>query len=187
MSSNLRYGRADAHAVVSLAKENTDILALQELTPEKARLLSTAGLEDAFPFQALRARDDAASVGIWIRYPISTGDTDDDFWLGRRGEGAHPRSDARSGHRRYPYYRHRRQSGAVHPPAASSRCLRRCPSVAAPKDSSCPGPGRGCPEMKARHVALAATSEDPATLEALDAAADAARVRGASGGCRGVR
>ena len=55
MSANLRYGRADADAVVSLAKENTDILALQELTPEKARLLSTAGLEEAFPFQAPRA------------------------------------------------------------------------------------------------------------------------------------
>ena len=37
------------------------------------------------------------------------------------------------------------------------------------------------PEVKARHLALATTSEDPATLEALDAAADAARVRGAPG------
>jgi ATP/maltotriose-dependent transcriptional regulator MalT len=35
------------------------------------------------------------------------------------------------------------------------------------------------PEVKARHVALAATSEDPATLVALDAAAEAARARGA--------
>jgi hypothetical protein len=36
------------------------------------------------------------------------------------------------------------------------------------------------PEVKARHLALATTSEDPATLEALDAAAEAARARGAS-------
>ena len=36
------------------------------------------------------------------------------------------------------------------------------------------------PEVRARHLALATTSEDPATLEALDAAAEAARARGAS-------
>lgn len=35
------------------------------------------------------------------------------------------------------------------------------------------------PELKARHLALASTSEDPATLQALDAAADAALARGA--------
>ncbi len=35
------------------------------------------------------------------------------------------------------------------------------------------------PEVRARHRALAATSHDPATLSALDAAADAARARGA--------
>jgi DNA-binding CsgD family transcriptional regulator/tetratricopeptide (TPR) repeat protein len=36
------------------------------------------------------------------------------------------------------------------------------------------------PEVKARHLALATTSEEPATLDALDAAAQAARSRGAS-------
>jgi DNA-binding CsgD family transcriptional regulator len=35
------------------------------------------------------------------------------------------------------------------------------------------------PELKARHMALAASSADPDTLKALDAAADAARARGA--------
>lgn len=35
------------------------------------------------------------------------------------------------------------------------------------------------PELKARHMALAASSADPLTLEALDTAADAARARGA--------
>lgn len=35
------------------------------------------------------------------------------------------------------------------------------------------------PELKARHLALASTSEDPATLQALDSAADAALARGA--------
>jgi DNA-binding NarL/FixJ family response regulator len=36
------------------------------------------------------------------------------------------------------------------------------------------------PEARARHLALATTSEDPATLKALDAAAETARARGAS-------
>jgi ATP/maltotriose-dependent transcriptional regulator MalT len=35
------------------------------------------------------------------------------------------------------------------------------------------------PEVRARHLALATTNEDPATLEALDVAAEAARARGA--------
>jgi endonuclease/exonuclease/phosphatase (EEP) superfamily protein YafD len=82
MSANLRYGRADADAVVKMAREHADILAVQELTPEKADLMSAAGVDEAFPFQALRACDGAAGVGIWSRYPISTSDTDDDFWLG---------------------------------------------------------------------------------------------------------
>jgi endonuclease/exonuclease/phosphatase family metal-dependent hydrolase len=81
MSANLRYGRADADAVVAMAKEHADILAVQEVTPEKAELLS-AGLDEAFPFRALRAREGPAGVALWSRYPISSSATDDDFWLG---------------------------------------------------------------------------------------------------------
>jgi endonuclease/exonuclease/phosphatase (EEP) superfamily protein YafD len=82
MSANLRYGRADADAVVSIARAHADILAVQELTPEKADLMSAAGLDAAFPFRALRACDGPAGVGIWSRYPISSSDADGDFWLG---------------------------------------------------------------------------------------------------------
>ena len=82
MSANLRYGRADADAVVSMARDHADILAVQELTSEKADLMSAAGVDEAFPYKALRACDGPAGVGIWSRYPISTSDTDDDFWLG---------------------------------------------------------------------------------------------------------
>jgi hypothetical protein len=42
------------------------------------------------------------------------------------------------------------------------------------------------PELRARHLALGATSPDPLTLGALDAAAEAARSRGAPGSRRGV-
>jgi endonuclease/exonuclease/phosphatase (EEP) superfamily protein YafD len=82
VTANLRYGRADAAAVVDLAREHADILAVQELTPEKAALISVAGMADVLPFQALRACDGPAGVGIWSRHPISATDSDDDFWLG---------------------------------------------------------------------------------------------------------
>jgi hypothetical protein len=45
MSANLRYGRADAGAVVCMARDHADILAVQELTPEKADLMSAAGVD----------------------------------------------------------------------------------------------------------------------------------------------
>jgi endonuclease/exonuclease/phosphatase (EEP) superfamily protein YafD len=82
ISANLRYGRADADGVVKMASDHADILAVQELTPEKAELMSLAGLDQAFPYRALRACDGPAGVGIWSRYPIATSEIDDDFWLG---------------------------------------------------------------------------------------------------------
>ena len=42
------------------------------------------------------------------------------------------------------------------------------------------------PELRARHMALAASSADPATLHALDTAAEAARGPRRAGRCRGV-
>jgi endonuclease/exonuclease/phosphatase (EEP) superfamily protein YafD len=82
MSANLRYGRADPDALVGLAREHADILAVQELTPEKADLLSARGLDETFPYCALQAREGPAGVGIWSRYPIDGIDVDDRFWLG---------------------------------------------------------------------------------------------------------
>src|ERR1700694_3767608 len=82
MSANLRYGRADPDALVRLARQHADILAVQELTPDLADRLSAAGLDDTFPFHALRDREGPAGVGIWSRYPISRSSVDESFWLG---------------------------------------------------------------------------------------------------------
>jgi hypothetical protein len=82
VSSNLRYGEADPDAVVALARDHADILAVQELTPEEAVRLSAAGLERILPFKALRDRDGPAGVGIWSRYPLSHSTADEDFRLG---------------------------------------------------------------------------------------------------------
>lgn len=82
VSANLRYGRADAAAVVGLAAQHADILAVQELTPEKADLISAAGIDEVMPHQVLRAREGPAGVGIWSRYPLTADAEYDEFWLG---------------------------------------------------------------------------------------------------------
>ncbi|MGX9789856.1 endonuclease/exonuclease/phosphatase family protein [Mycobacterium sp. MMS18-G62] len=83
VSANLRYGRADPAAVVRIAQAtNADILGVQELTLEKAELLSAHGLGELLPHRALRAREGPAGVGIWSRYPIDSVALDERFWLG---------------------------------------------------------------------------------------------------------
>ncbi|MCV7281824.1 endonuclease/exonuclease/phosphatase family protein [Mycolicibacterium flavescens] len=79
-SVNLRYGEADATAVVTLAREQVDVLAVQELTPQLAENLAELGAD--FPFQVLQPRDGPAGVGIWSRYPMRAGTSFDEFWLG---------------------------------------------------------------------------------------------------------
>ena len=82
VSANLCYGRADPVAVVRLAVEHADILAVQELTPDLTDGLAAAGIGDAFPYHAVRAREGPAGVGIWSRYPLLRGKEYDEFWLG---------------------------------------------------------------------------------------------------------
>ncbi|WP_232004873.1 endonuclease/exonuclease/phosphatase family protein [Mycobacterium sp. ACS1612] len=81
VSANLRYGRADAVGVVRLA-DNADILAVQELTPEKAEQIEAAGIGAVLPHRYLRAREGPAGVGIWSRYALSACRDYDEFWLG---------------------------------------------------------------------------------------------------------
>jgi endonuclease/exonuclease/phosphatase (EEP) superfamily protein YafD len=81
VSANLRYGRADAAAVVRLA-QHADILAVQELTPGKAEQITAAGIDEMLPHRYLRAREGPAGVGIWSRHPLTPGEDYDEFWLG---------------------------------------------------------------------------------------------------------
>jgi endonuclease/exonuclease/phosphatase (EEP) superfamily protein YafD len=82
VSANLRYGRADADAVVHLARQHADILAVQEVTPEKADEISAAGMDEILPYRVLRTREGPAGVGLWSRYPMEPGSEHDEFWLG---------------------------------------------------------------------------------------------------------
>ena len=82
VSANLRYGRADADAVVRLARGYTDILAVQEITPDKADEMTAAGIDEVLPYRVLRTREGPAGVGLWSRHPMRPGAEYDEFWLG---------------------------------------------------------------------------------------------------------
>lgn len=89
LSANLRYGRADAEAVVRYAEASADIVALQELTPAALARLEAAGLDRLFPHRALREMDEPGGVGLWSRHPISDVRIDDGFWLGMLAADVH--------------------------------------------------------------------------------------------------
>jgi endonuclease/exonuclease/phosphatase (EEP) superfamily protein YafD len=89
LSANLRYGRAEAQAVVRYAEESADIVALQELTPAALARLEAAGLDRMFPHRALRQMDEPGGVGLWSRHPISDVLIDDGFWLGMLAADVH--------------------------------------------------------------------------------------------------
>jgi endonuclease/exonuclease/phosphatase (EEP) superfamily protein YafD len=71
MTANLGMGQADPRAVVALARDSADVLAIQEMTPEAAAGLSAAGLDAMFPHRIIDPQPMAAGIGIWSRYPIA--------------------------------------------------------------------------------------------------------------------
>ena len=69
ISANLRDGQAEPQHVGSLARDQTDVLAVQELTPGEVDRLSAAGIDVTFPYRWLDARGAAQGVGLWSRFP----------------------------------------------------------------------------------------------------------------------
>jgi endonuclease/exonuclease/phosphatase (EEP) superfamily protein YafD len=70
LTANLGLGQADPRAVVALARDSADVLAIQEMTPEAAAGLSAAGLDAMFPHRIIDPHELAGGIGIWSRYPI---------------------------------------------------------------------------------------------------------------------
>lgn len=70
MSANLYEGTADPEHLVRSAREQADVVAFQELTPEEADRLSSAGIDATFPHRWLETRDGPGGVGMWSRFPI---------------------------------------------------------------------------------------------------------------------
>ncbi len=72
LSSNLRYGQADPAFVVSLAKENADVVTVSELTPEAVQRLKRSGIESTFPYANLDPKPGPGGIGMWSRYPLDS-------------------------------------------------------------------------------------------------------------------
>jgi endonuclease/exonuclease/phosphatase (EEP) superfamily protein YafD len=70
ISANLRDGQAEPQHVVSLARDQTDVLTVQELTSGEVDRLSGAGIDVTFPYRWLDARGGAQGVGLWSRFPL---------------------------------------------------------------------------------------------------------------------
>ncbi len=70
ISANLRDGQADPDHLVRSAREQADVLAFQELTPQEVDRLSAAGLDATFPYRWLDPRAEAWGVGVWSRLPM---------------------------------------------------------------------------------------------------------------------
>ncbi|MDT5184657.1 MAG: hypothetical protein QOI29_2815 [Mycobacterium sp.] len=70
ISANLRNGQAEAQHLVSLVRDQTDVLAVQELTPAEVDRLSAAGIDVTFPYRWLDASGGAEGVGLWSRFPL---------------------------------------------------------------------------------------------------------------------
>ncbi len=81
VSANVKYSHVPPSDMVRLAEDHADIVMVQELTPGLAESMST-GLARDFPYHALRAREGAAGVGLWSRYPITGWSTDEGFTQG---------------------------------------------------------------------------------------------------------
>ncbi|HEY7174508.1 MAG TPA: endonuclease/exonuclease/phosphatase family protein, partial [Micromonosporaceae bacterium] len=71
MSSNMKIGAADAATIVALARRHkTDVLALDEYTPDAARRLAAAGLDELLPYHAQTPLPGATGSAIFSRYPL---------------------------------------------------------------------------------------------------------------------
>jgi endonuclease/exonuclease/phosphatase (EEP) superfamily protein YafD len=70
ISANLRDGWAEPQHLVRLAQDQTDVLAVQELTADEVDRLSAAGIDMTFPYRWLDARGGAQGVGLWSRFPL---------------------------------------------------------------------------------------------------------------------
>ncbi|MCB0950777.1 MAG: endonuclease/exonuclease/phosphatase family protein, partial [Mycobacterium sp.] len=55
---------------VALARDNADIVAVQEMTPDAAEGLSAAGMDGAFGYRVVLPAPLASGIGIWSRHPI---------------------------------------------------------------------------------------------------------------------
>ncbi|MEW5809590.1 MAG: endonuclease/exonuclease/phosphatase family protein [Actinomycetota bacterium] len=81
LTTNLGMGQVDPTAFTALARDAADIVAVQEMTPQAAAGLSTAGMDAAFPYRVVAPAQLASGIGIWSRHPIVDSGRIDGFAL----------------------------------------------------------------------------------------------------------
>ena len=71
LSSNMKIGAADPATIVALARlHRTDVLALDEYTPQAQQRLAAAGIDSLFAYSAQTPRPGATGSAIFSRYPL---------------------------------------------------------------------------------------------------------------------
>jgi endonuclease/exonuclease/phosphatase (EEP) superfamily protein YafD len=76
MTVNLRVGGASPAAIVQLVRENhTDLLALQEFTPQARAALTRAGLDALLPYQVGDPEPLAIGSALYARVPLTDAST----------------------------------------------------------------------------------------------------------------
>ena len=71
LSSNMKIGAADPATIVALARlHRTDVLALDEYTPQAQQGLAAAGIDSLFAYSAQTPRPGATGSAIFSRYPL---------------------------------------------------------------------------------------------------------------------
>ena len=72
LALNLEFGDADAAQVVDVVRrEQVDVLAAVELTPDAVARLRAAGLDTLLPHADLLPEPGASGSGVWSRYPLT--------------------------------------------------------------------------------------------------------------------
>ena len=80
---NMALGMADAPSVVALARrENADVIALEEMTPEAVTRLRAAGIATDYPYSFTAPAPEARGVGIFSRHPFLESGTEHEWELG---------------------------------------------------------------------------------------------------------
>lgn len=92
-SVNMKFGEADAVAIVSLVEEHgVDVLSVSEITPQAHAALTDAGLDALMPYSEVAAEPGITGTGLWSRLPIYDPYELDGFLSGQIGatvEGPH--------------------------------------------------------------------------------------------------
>lgn len=75
ISINAQYGWVDAQRLRALVRPTTDLVVIQEYTPELAEGLAAAGFERDFPHVVATPRTDPGGAAVYAREPLELLDT----------------------------------------------------------------------------------------------------------------